>query len=84
MVAGAAELLMFWVLNPWWDLCMFTFFALANALWQNCGWMCQGRFAFDDGDGDGVGIDQTDDGTRCKHKSKSCGCAASPPPAPGY
>ena len=28
------------VLHPWWDLVMLTFFAIANALWQNCG-MCK-------------------------------------------
>ena len=29
-----------WLCNPWWDLVMLTFFAIANALWQNCG-MCK-------------------------------------------
>ena len=37
--AGMMELLFWWLMNPWWDLIMLTFFAIANALWQNCG-MC--------------------------------------------
>ena len=37
--AGMVELLFWWLMNPWWDLIMLTFFAIANALWQNCG-MC--------------------------------------------
>ena len=38
--AGMLELLFWWLCNPWWDLVMLTFFAIANALWQNCG-MCK-------------------------------------------
>ena len=34
------SLLFWWLCNPWWDLVMLTFFAIANALWQNCG-MCK-------------------------------------------
>ena len=36
---GVLEILFWWILNPWWDLLFLTFFAIANALWQNCG-MC--------------------------------------------
>ena len=34
--AGILELIFWWILNPWWDLLMLTFFAYANALWQTC------------------------------------------------
>ena len=36
---GALELIFWWLLNPWWDMIMLGFFALANALWQTCS-MC--------------------------------------------
>ena len=36
---GALELIFWWLLNPWWDMIMLGFFALANALWQTCA-MC--------------------------------------------
>ena len=36
---GILEVLLFWFLNPWWDLMMLTGFAWANAAWQSCG-MC--------------------------------------------
>ena len=36
---GLLEVIFWWILNPWWDLLFLTFFAIANALWQNCG-MC--------------------------------------------
>ena len=36
---GILEVLLFWFLNPWWDLMMLTGFAWANAAWQNCA-MC--------------------------------------------
>ena len=28
--------MLWWILNPWWDLVMLWFFAYANALWQTC------------------------------------------------
>ena len=88
MVAGALELLVFWVMNPWWDLCMLIFFAIANALWQHCGWMCSWRAGIKIDDDDDVrgDIAQQDDGSTCTQKHKehksSCGCDApsSPPP----
>ena len=89
MVAGALELLVFWVMNPWWDLCMLIFFAIANALWQHCGWMCSWRAGIRIDDDDiGDDIAQQDDGTACTQKHKehksSCGCADAPfsPPPP--
>ena len=36
---GILEVLLWWFLNPWWDLFMLTGFAWANAAWQNCA-MC--------------------------------------------
>ena len=29
-------MMLWWILNPWWDLVMLGFFAYANALWQSC------------------------------------------------
>ena len=39
-MANFLETMRWRVGNPWWDLVMLTFFAIANALWQNCG-MCK-------------------------------------------
>ena len=36
---GILEVILFWFLNPWWDLMMLTGFAWANAAWQSCA-MC--------------------------------------------
>ena len=33
---GCLEMMLWWILNPWWDLVMLGFFAYANALWQSC------------------------------------------------
>lgn len=57
LLMGVIELMFFWILNPWWDLIMLTFFAMAGAMWQNCG-MCHnaaGMWSDDTRNGDGSG-----------------------------
>lgn len=62
---GVIELLFFWILNPWWDLIMLTFFAMAGAMWQNCA-MCHnaaGLWSDDTRNGDGSGNGDGSDGS---------------------
>ena len=63
---GALELVFFWILNPWWDLIMLTFYAIAGSMWQNCAmcnkisglWKDDSRGA---GFGHGLGVEDDDD-----------------------